>query len=79
MQTQKLFEENDKKVSMVEKIIKMNVEDIKYFVEEIKNVFKMPKQANEENQYRILSFPWCISGNLLILMKFLNKNNCLNN
>ena len=79
IQTQKLFEENNKKVSMVEKIIKMNVEDIKYFVEEIKNVFKMPKQANEENQYRILSFPWCISGNLLILMKFLNKNNCPNN
>ena len=34
---------------------------------------KLPKQANEENQYRILSFPWCISGKILTLMKYLNK------
>ena len=33
---------------------------------------EMPKNANEENQYRILSFPWCIAGKLLSTMKFLN-------
>ena len=45
---------------------------MEYFVEEIRNMGKMPKQADEENQFRILSFPWCISGNLLTNIKFLN-------
>jgi hypothetical protein len=71
--TEILFEENDKKVSVAIDIIKKNVEDMKCFVEEIKELKKIPKQANEENQFRILSFPWCISGNLLSIIKFLNK------
>ena len=59
---------------MVNDIIDKNIEDMKYFVEEIKTMGKMPKQADEENQFRILSFPWCISGNLLTTIKYLNTN-----
>ena len=33
------------------------------------------KNPNEENQYRILSFPWCISGKLLSIIKFLKEKN----
>ena len=44
-------------------------------VEFLKALDKMPipKQANEENKYRILSFPWCISGIILTNIKFLNN------
>ena len=67
-----LCEINNKKIEMINDIIRQNVEDMEYFVEEIRNMGKMPKQADEENQFRILSFPWCISGNLLTNIKFLN-------
>ena len=30
------------------------------------------KNPDDENQYRVLSFPWCISGLLLSIIKFLN-------
>ena len=59
------------KKQLIKKIIESNVEDMKAFVREAKR-FKAPKNANEENQYRILSFPWCIAGKLLSTMKFLN-------
>ena len=72
-ENQILYEKNNKKAFMAEEIIKNNVEDMNYFVEEIRKMQKIPKQANEENQFRILSFPWCISGNLLSVIKFLNK------
>ena len=29
-------------------------------------------QASEEKKHRILSFPWCISGDFLVNIKFLN-------
>ena len=61
---------NDKK-EIIKNVIKSNVDDMKGFIGEAKK-FKAPKNANEENQYRILSFPWCISGKLLSIMKFLN-------
>ena len=56
---------------MIENIIKNNVQDMKGFITEAKR-FKAPKNPNEENQYRILSFPWCIAGKLLSIMKFLS-------
>ena len=34
------------------------------YINELKTI-PIPKQPNEENQYRILSFPWCIAGNVL--------------
>ena len=41
------------------------------FVRELSQT-KIPKQANEENEYRILSFPWCICGLFLVNIKLLN-------
>ena len=43
------------------------------FVNELKT-YKIPKQPDEENQYRILSFPWCISGQILSSIKFINMD-----
>ena len=43
---------------------------MKCFVNDTKR-YNIPKNANDENQYRILSFPWCIAGNLLPLIKLL--------
>ena len=33
------------------------------------NDYKLPKEPNDENQYRILSFPWCIAGKMLSTIK----------
>ena len=41
------------------------------FIREIKG-YPIPKNPNDENQYRILSFPWCISGEILTNIKFIN-------
>ena len=62
---------NNKK-KWIKKIIESYVEDMKGFIRVSKS-FKTPKNANEENQYRILSFPWCYAGKLLSSMKFLNN------
>ena len=69
-----LYEENNNKIEMIKDIINKNVEDMELFVKETKEIGKIPKQADEENQYRILSFPWCISGDILTSIKFLNNN-----
>ena len=60
---------NDNKI--VENIINKKKKDMDNFVKELKR-HKIPQQANEENQNRILSFPWCISGEILSTIKFLN-------
>ena len=62
---------NNKK-KWIKKIIESNVEDMKGFIREARR-FKQPKSANEENQYRVLSFPWCIAGKLLSTINFLEK------
>ena len=59
------------KSKIIKDIIQMNINDMKCFVEDAKR-FNMPKNADDENQYRILSFPWCIAGLLLSNIKFLN-------
>ena len=56
---------------VIEEIIKKKKNDMIKFVREIKSLH-IPKNANDENQYRILSFPWCISGDILTNLKFLN-------
>ena len=63
--------EYEQKKSEIKKIIDKNVEDMKGFITESKR-FKMVDKPNEENQYRILSFPWCLAGKLLSIIKFLN-------
>ena len=62
------FHNKSKKIS---DIIQLNVNDMKYFVKEAQR-FNSPKNPDDENQYRILSFPWCIAGLLLSNIKFLN-------
>ena len=59
------------KIKKISDIIQLNVNDMKYFVKEAKR-FNSPKNPDDENQYRILSFPWCIAGLLLSNIKFLN-------
>ena len=61
---------NNKK-KLISDIIQMNINDMKNFVEEAQK-FKIPKNPDDESQYRILSFPWCIAGLLLSQIKFLN-------
>ena len=61
----------EQKKIFVKKIIEKNVEDMKGFIEETKRI-KRAENANKENQYRILSFPWCIAGKLLSAIKFLH-------
>ena len=61
----------EQKKIFVKKIIEKNVEDMKGFIEETKRI-KRAENANKENQYRILSFPWCIAGKLLSTIKFLH-------
>ena len=58
------------KKKLIKEVIKSNVEDMKGFISDAKT-FKAPKNPNQENQYRILSFPWCIAGKLLSIIKFL--------
>ena len=64
------YEYEQKKI-WIKKIIERNVDDMKGFIKEVKR-FKRAENANKENQYRILSFPWCIAGKLLSTIKFLN-------
>lgn len=40
-----------------------------HFIKEKTKVLKIPKKVNEENQFRILSFPWCSAGDILIKIK----------
>ena len=54
----------------LKKIIEKNIEEMKRFINEIKRI-KRAENANVENQYRILSFPWCLAGKLLSIIKFL--------
>jgi RNA-dependent RNA polymerase len=61
--------DNEKKI--IERTFKKKKKDMDNFVKELKK-YKMCQQANEENQYRIISFPWCISGLILSDIKFLN-------
>lgn len=41
------------------------------FLNICKKSYQIPKSIEEENQYRILSFPWCISGSFLSKIKYL--------
>ena len=64
------FEQFNKKNAIISDIIQKNINDMKCFAKDTKR-FNLPKNANDENQYRILSFPWCIAGNILSMMKMI--------
>ena len=66
----KLF---NKKNNIINDIIQKNINDMKCFITEAHS-FNAPKNASEENQYRILSFPWCISGDILASIKYIIHN-----
>ena len=66
-----LYEKIEKEKKAIKDNINKKKNDMLNFVKELKNNNKIPTKANEENQYRILSFPWCISGNTLSTIKFL--------
>ena len=56
---------------VIRKIIDKKENDMENFEKELKRL-SIKRQANEENKYRILSFPWCIAGQILSYMKFIN-------
>ena len=65
------FDKFNNKSKIIKDIIQKNINDMKYFVDDAKK-FIIPKNPDDENQYRVLSFPWCIAGLLLSIIKFLN-------
>ena len=68
-----LYVKIDKERKIIEDTIDKKKNDMIKFIKEIKEL-PIPKKSLEENQYRILSFPWCISGEILANLKFLNMN-----
>ena len=60
-----------KQKKQIKKILKKKRNDMSNFIKDLQNT-PIPEDANQENQYRILSFPWCISGHILSFIKFLN-------
>ena len=67
-----LFSEkiNQERIAIKEIINKKRNDMIK-FIKEIKGL-PIPRKPDDENQYRILSFPWCFSGEILTNIKFIN-------
>ena len=63
------YEQIENKKELIEKTNIKKKKDMDNYIEELKSI-KFPKQPNEENQYRILSFPWCIAGNVLSNIKY---------
>ena len=66
-----IYEQIENKKRLIKDIIDKNNKDMKNYINELKSI-PIPKQPNEENQYRILSFPWCIAGNALSYIKYTN-------
>ena len=66
------------KININKEEIKDNLEkkknDMLNFIKELQNTPIPEEDPDRENQYRILSFPWCISGAILSTIKFLNMN-----
>ena len=65
------YEQINEKKETINSIINKNEKDMINFVERLRKT-EIPKQSNQENKYRILSFPWCISGQILSSIKIIN-------
>ena len=52
-------------------IIESQNKILKDFLNKIANNYHLPNNPDDENQSRILSFPWCISGKMLSTFKVL--------
>ena len=68
-----LYEKINRERNFIKDIIEKKKNDMLKFIKEI-NGLPIPRKIDEENQYRILSFPWCISGEILTNLKYLNMN-----
>ena len=68
-----LYEKINRERNFIKDIIEKKKNDMLKFIKEI-NGLPIPRKVDEENQYRILSFPWCISGEILTNLKYLNMN-----
>ena len=62
--------EKEIKREKITQIINSFNKTLNNFVNTCKRSYKIPKTVNEDNQYRILSFPWCLCGKLLSKMKY---------
>ena len=65
------YEQINEKKETINSIINKNEKVMINFVERLRKT-EIPKQSNQENKYRILSFPWCISGQILSSIKIIN-------
>ena len=65
-----VLEEKEIKREKITQIINSFNITLNNFVNTCKRSYKIPKTVNEDNQYRILSFPWCLCGKLLSKMKY---------
>ena len=65
------YKEITDKKNLIKDLVNKKKDELNKFIKELKRI-PIPKQANDENQYRILSFPWCISGNILSIIKYIN-------
>ena len=65
------YDKINKKQKTIKEIFDKKLKDMKNFAKEIGR-YDIPNKPNEENYYRILSFPWCISGDILSNIKFIN-------
>ena len=63
------YEQIENKKLLIKDIVDKKKKDMDNYINELKTI-PIPKQPNEENQYRILSFPWCIAGDVLSYIKY---------
>ena len=66
-----ILDKIEKEKKEIKIIMDKKKNDMINFIKELRST-SIPKEPNQENQYRILSFPWCISGHILSNIKFLN-------
>ena len=61
------------KIELIDRIINIKYIELERFYNSFKySDYKLINNPNEENIYRILSFPWCISGRILSSIKKLS-------
>jgi hypothetical protein len=63
------IEEVEIRISGMRENLEKRKEIIRSFIVEKMPLYKIPDSPNEENEFRILSFPWCSAGDILIKIK----------
>ena len=62
----------EQKEQKIKEIINSFTNTLINFINTSRKSCNVPEHPDEENQYRILSFPWCLCGKLLSKMKYLS-------